>query len=93
MQDMTYLSSSDRDSIAVWFAAKVPIREIARRLRRDHSVISREIRRNKSGKHYVAIAAEAKAAKRKQEAGLRDPLGNPRLYAYVLARLRDSWSP
>lgn len=90
---MTYLSSSDRDSIAVWFAAGVPIREIARRLRRDHSVISREIRRNKSGKHYVAIAAAAKSKKRKQEAGLREPLGNPKLYAYVLARLRDGWSP
>lgn len=93
MQDMTYLSSSDRDSIAVWFAAGISIREIARRLRRDHSVISREINRNKSGKHYVAIAAESKATKRKQEAGLRDPLRNPKLYAYVLARLRDSWSP
>lgn len=90
---MTYLSSSDRDSIAVWFAAGVPIREIARRLRRDHSVISREIRRNKNGKHYVAIAAEAKSKERKHEAGLREPLSNPKLYAYVLARLRDGWSP
>lgn len=93
MQVMTYLSSSDRDRIAVWFAAKIPIREIARRLRRDHSVISREIRRNKSGKHYVAIAAEAKSKERKREAGLRESLGNPKLYAYVLSRLRDGWSP
>lgn len=93
MQVMTYLSSSDRDSIAVWFAAGVPIREIARRLRRDHSVISREIKRNKSGQHYVAIAAEAKSKTRKSESGIREPLGNPKLYAYVLARLRDGWSP
>ncbi len=93
MQDMTYLSSSDRDSIAVWFAAGIPIREIARRLRRDHSVISREIRRNKSGKHYVAIAAEAKFRERKKEAGKRPPLKNDELYSHVLARLRDGWSP
>lgn len=93
MQDMTYLSSSDRDSIAVWFAAKVPIREIARRLRRDHSVISREIRRNKSGKHYVAIAAEAKFRERKKEAGERPPLKNGELYSHVLSRLKDGWSP
>jgi IS30 family transposase len=83
MQDMTYLSSSDRDNIAVWFAAQVPIREIARRLRRDHSVISREIRRNKSGKHYVAIAAEAKFKERKRVAGLRPPLKNEELYSRV----------
>lgn len=93
MQDMTYLSSSDRDSIAVWFAAGIPIREIARRLRRDHSVISREIRRNKSGKHYVAIAAEAKFKDRKRVAGLRIPLKDPELYSHVLDRLRNGWSP
>lgn len=90
---MTYLSSSDRDSIAVWFAAKVPIREIARRLRRDHSVISREIRRNKSGKHYIAIAAAAKFKERKRAAGERPPLKNEELYSHVLARLKDGWSP
>jgi len=41
----------------------------------------------------VAIAVEAKASKRKHLAGLREPLGNSKLYAYVLARLRDGWSP
>lgn len=90
---MTYLNSSDRDQIAVWFAGGVSIREIARRLERDHSVISRELKRNKTGKHYVAIAAQAKAKKRKHNAGLRPPLKNPELYSQVLAGLRDGWSP
>ena len=90
---MTYLSSSDRDGIAVWLAASVPIREIARRLRRDHSVISSEIRRNKSGKHYVAIAAAAKAKERKHKAGLREPLKNGALYSLVMEHLRWGWSP
>lgn len=90
---MTYLSSSDRDNIAVWYAGGVKVREIARRLGRDHSVISRELKRNKSGKHYVAISAQAKFKERKKKAGLRPALKNPELYSYVLARLRDGWSP
>jgi len=93
MQVMTYLSSSDRDKIAVLYAGGLGVREIARRLGRNHGVISRELKRNRSGTHYVAIAAEAKAANRKHKAGLREPLGNPKLYSYVLARLRDGWSP
>ncbi|MBU2543826.1 helix-turn-helix domain-containing protein [Patescibacteria group bacterium] len=90
---MSYLTSSERDNIAVWYAGGVGVREIARRLGRNHGVISRELKRNRSGTHYVAIAVEAKASKRKHLAGLREPLGNSKLYAYVLARLRDGWSP
>lgn len=93
MQVMTYLSSSDRDKIAVLYASGLRVREIARRLGRNHGVISRELKRNKSGTHYVAIAAEAKAAHRKHKAGIREPLRNPKLYSYVLARLKDGWSP
>lgn len=93
MQDMTYLTSSDRDNIAVLYAAGYGVREIARRLRRDHSVISRELKRNNSGKHYVAIAAEAKFKERKRKAGERPPLKNEELYSYIVARLRDGWSP
>lgn len=90
---MSYLSSSNRDKIAVWYAAGIGVREIARRLGRNHGVISRELRRNRSGKHYVAIAADAKFKKRKHLAGLRESLVNPKLYSYVLGRLRDGWSP
>ena len=90
---MSYINQSDRDNIAVWFASGVSLREIGRRLNRNHGVISREISRNMSGHHYIAIAADAKAHQRKKEAGEREPLKNGELYAYVLARLRDGWSP
>jgi DNA-binding CsgD family transcriptional regulator len=43
-----YLSFSDREDIAIWRAQKLGVREIARRLGRSPSTISRELRRNAS---------------------------------------------
>jgi hypothetical protein len=43
-----YLSFAEREDIAIWRGQKVGIREIARRLGRDRSTISREVRRNAS---------------------------------------------
>ncbi|MBA2462261.1 MAG: helix-turn-helix domain-containing protein, partial [Actinobacteria bacterium] len=41
-----YLSFSEREEIALLRAGGVGVREIARRLRRSPSTISRELRRN-----------------------------------------------
>jgi len=43
-----YLSFHEREDIAIWRAQKLGVREIARRLGRDPSTISRELRRNAS---------------------------------------------
>lgn len=90
---MTYIKSTERDLLALWRAQNISIREMARRLRRDPSVICREFQRNNSSGDYIAIAAEAKAKKRKLEAGLRPPLKNDALYAKVLRRLSWGWTP
>lgn len=47
-----YLSSSDREDIALWRAQDCGVREIARRLGRSPSTISRELRRNASTRTY-----------------------------------------
>jgi transposase len=47
-----YLSSSDREEIALWRAQGCGVREIARRLGRSPSTISRELRRNASTRTY-----------------------------------------
>ena len=47
-----YLSSADREEIALWRAQQVGVREIARRLGRSPSTISRELRRNASTRTY-----------------------------------------
>src|SRR4051812_28336512 len=41
-----YLSFAEREDIAIWHAQKVGVRDIARRLGRSPSTISRELRRN-----------------------------------------------
>ena len=47
-----YLSSAEREDIALWRAQQVGVREIARRLDRSPSTISRELRRNASTRTY-----------------------------------------
>ena len=47
-----YLSFSEREDIAIWHAQKIGVREIARRLNRHPSTISRELLRNASSRSY-----------------------------------------
>lgn len=47
-----YLSSGERENIALWRAQGAGVREIARRPKRAPSTISRELRRNASTRTY-----------------------------------------
>jgi IS30 family transposase len=86
-----YLSFAEREEIAVLKAQDQGVREIARRLGRDASTISRELRRNAatraSQRGYRASVAQWKAeqaAKRPKSAKLAT---NYRLRDYVQDRL------
>ena len=86
-----YLSFAEREELALLRAQGLGVREIARRLRRHPSTISREVRRNsatRSGRvEYRASVAQWKAetaAKRPKPAKLAT---NPRLREYVQHRL------
>jgi len=65
-----YLSVVEREQIAVWWAAEVGIREIARRLGRSAGTISRELDRNRCSRRaggpgmYLASVAQEKAEMR-----------------------------
>src|SRR5580698_10352502 len=50
-----YLSFSEREDIAIWHAQKLGVREIARRLKRSPSTISRELLRNASSRVYPPV--------------------------------------
>lgn len=89
----TKLTAKERDLIAVWRGGKVGVREIARRLRRSHSTIVEEIRRNRFGQNYIAIYAQGKTEERKKKARARHPLKDAETYAYVLEKLSWGWSP
>jgi Helix-turn-helix domain len=86
-----YLSFEECEEIAVWKAQDAGVREIARRLGRDPSTISRELRRNaatRGGKlDYRASVAQWKAelvARRPKTAKLVE---HERLREYVQERL------
>ena len=98
MKKLNKLTAQERDLIAVWHGQEASIRQIARRLKRNPSTISREVRRNGfrdkyKNQYYVAIHAQACWQKKKSKAGKRHPLRSPKIYGYVLKRLRDGWSP
>jgi IS30 family transposase len=93
----TKLTAQERDLIAVWKGGGLSLREIARRLHRSPSTIHDELKRNSFRgtyrTHYVAIHAHAKAVRRAKASRRRQPLKNPVAFAYVVSKLRRSWSP
>jgi IS30 family transposase len=86
-----YLSFADREEIALWRAQKVGVREIARRLGRSPSTISRELRRNASTRtyrlDYKASIAQWHAERRARRPKVAKLVGDDRLRSYVQDRL------
>lgn len=86
-----------------WLKDGVFKKECARRLGRDIKTIRRELNRNKTrvevGNNdwemiYEPTHAQHVAEQRKQHAFMaKEPLKNKKVFAYVLEKLRDSWSP
>src|SRR5574341_2275610 len=87
------LQDHEREEISRGECAGLAIREIARRLGRAASTVSREIRRNGGKQWYRAANAEARAwrrARRPQRCLLAQ---RPKLRAWVAQHLYDNWSP
>jgi IS30 family transposase len=87
------LQSHEREEISRGVCAGLSIREIARRVGRAASTVSREIRRNGGKQWYRAANADARAwyrARRPQRCLLAR---RPRLRAWVAQHLHGNWSP
>jgi transposase, IS30 family len=67
--------------------------EIAKRLGRDKSTISRELRRNCSRNGYWAVAAQRKAETRRRKRPWTPKMERPEIERRVRQRLREYWSP
>ena len=88
------ITPEERDKIAQWVSQKVGIREIARRLKRGHSSICAELKRNTHKEAgYVAIHAQKLTDNRKLEARKRPPLKSKEIFSYVHDKLGHGWSP
>ena len=86
-----YLSFAEREDIAVARAEGLGVRAIARRLGRDPSTISRELRRNAATRAgqagYRASVAQWKAQTAAARPKVAKLVANPRLKDYVQTRL------
>ena len=86
-----YLSSSEREDIALWRAQGAGVREIARRLGGAPSTVSRELRRNASTRthrvDYKASVAQWHAQRRARRPKTAKLVSNDRLRQYVQDKL------
>ena len=87
------IQPNERDKIAVWFSQGLSVREIGRRLGRHHTVISRELKRNRWGEDYEAIHAQKVSVHRKSQTNKKHPKKDEWLHVYVFEKLRQGWSP
>jgi DNA-binding CsgD family transcriptional regulator len=87
------LSMAEREEISRGVAAGEPCRQIAARLGRAPSTVSRELAHNGDRGRYRAQAADAAAFRRAQRPKLARLAVEPRLRAVVEAKLALRWSP
>ena len=90
------LTPEDRYVIAHLKMFKLSLREIARRLNRHHSTISRELKRNGPtfpGGVYWYDSAQPRAMQRRAQPRHQRRRAQPDLYQYVVQRLQALWSP
>ena len=96
-QKRTYhqLSLEERDRMAIFRAQGLSLGDVAQRLHRNKSTISRELQRNRAPIYdaYGAASAERRARVRKQTAGKRPRLKNAHIRHYVKQHIRMGWSP
>ncbi|WP_171212856.1 IS30 family transposase [Ruegeria sp. HKCCA5426] len=92
------LSIEERRRIERWRHAKVPVREMARVLKRSKATIHREIKRNffsdpclPKCDGYYGASAHRKAADRR--ARQRKLIRHPELRKRVVERLKNGWTP
>jgi IS30 family transposase len=87
------LSMAEREEISRGVAAGEPCRQIAARLGRASSTVSRELARNGGRARYRAQAADGAAFRRAQRPKPAKLAVQPRLRAVVEAKLALRWSP
>lgn len=89
------LTNREREEISRGCASGISVRDIAARIGRHPSTISREIARNSGKTGYRAFSARqrAKRAARSRRSGKSRIAQESRLRAVILSGLRKEWSP
>lgn len=87
------LSLDEREEISRGLARALSVRQIAKKLKRAPSTISREIKRNSGYDHYRATKADQKAWDRSRRPKLCKLAHSSGLRRRVTAKLKLNWSP
>jgi transposase, IS30 family len=87
------LSLAEREEIAVGLAGGDSFRQLAARLGREPSTVSREVNVNGGRDAYRAWRADRRAFEQARRPKRRRLVECPRLAAYVTAKLELRWSP
>lgn len=91
---MGNLTKYDREQIEHWLRLGLSGRAIAKKIGRHHSVVERELERNRSPHfEYVASKADYFSARRAKKTNKRKLEKSEKLYEYVLKKLEKDWSP
>lgn len=93
MKGKQKITAEERDKIAVFLAEGKSLRKIAKILCRGVSSISEEVNRNSVKGVYTSISAQTLSEKRNITSRRINPLKNPKIYSYVVEKLRCGWSP
>ena len=91
---MQVLTSVQREWIEFFANKGQGPREIGRQIKRNHTVISRELKRNtKPGKKYSAVTAQKLADFKARKTNKRKLDKYPELHDYVVKQIKEGWSP
>lgn len=89
-----HLNIGERERLYADQRAGVSLRETARRLRRSHTTLSRELTRNQTDRRiYQPHRAQQAALHRQQTAGQKRAGKSPWLRRFVHDKLTEDWSP
>lgn len=93
MTGKSHITAGERDQIGLLVSSGLSLRAVARELGRSASSISYEIARNSVGGEYRPIAAHRLSRARNLASQRIHALKDPRIYDYVIDKLRWGWSP
>lgn len=98
-----HLDLIEREKILCLKEQGCSLQDIAKRLSRNVGTISRELKRNETGKgkksreylsfSYLPCRAQEKADKKALKQRQKAPLKNPLVFLYVREHLREGWTP
>lgn len=94
MKTYKHLTIEERETIQLMLWKKKSIRDIAKAVDRSPSSVSREIKKNISGRNiYTPRASHNRALEKRKSRGRKDRLKNQEVRNYVVTHLKEKWSP